>query len=1167
MEPSEHLMPNQPTLQKLSLFEIDRLIFTKMSSKESLYEYFSDKNLIRNTLISLDFNRLKMLFNKRELEIDEFVETVYSVIKLPPNQQIYAIIGIVELFENIATENKGRKKSSFKPFIDYVIDNFAKSDNCTAKLTLLNSKTVANLPHVKKSDLAFMNSQFAEIQKENNDFQFKINVHSSKTNSNSFSTSVNISLYDPTSQTFYIVLEGVLKVYLFDGNCNCITHLIPKNASNVKEINFLSLALSDKTNKLAALMTDDTISFWDISDNYFEINLNFYKHTKAKQRHLFFSTIFQAFVTVETPICLNLWNLNNGTIQETIKVCQHTNSKEEIVLRSVTELKDLEMFLIISEQNEVILFDSNKNQINLQKTLKMNKLIQVIYSYKSQALIFICNDYNINVLKLEYQKSSYEINYVGKLLGHLHLVRCGCLIDTRDILLSIDEGSVIKLWDLYSMKCIQSVQLQKLSFIRSVYFMPKNGNIIIMSKKVNQYRLQISQHTELNEDNTIQSIYFDPIRIRFVVFRKFDCVFVNAQTGRPTLITSTDLFSKIKKKIQTESVRVVRNGGQFLIGDADGHVHFVDYKLSQINQPIKTTGAVKFIFFDKKFGLHVIISSNSISLNRLANNSLKDNCSLLRRISFGLDDKISLKIVRIKMKLNLLLFVGNLNILYFVNYEYFKIPLQVQFDENIPIIDLAIIGSLGIAIVIMKNGMVQFLEIEINDSLPNFSFKLNDIGCFHSGVSLVSNSLFRKVRQTNSEMCLYELYLGTEEGCLHKFDIEKWIQKIKPKANYCERPAFNENKTNMTNFSSELKNIKRINFDQIEPTKIFDNDKMSVFKNNSQELMMNSFCFKVFKEKLAYLAVLAQTEDFIICASKHSNIKIISFKGNLLASLDLDLPFPKKWDFKFELAFHRTAFIQKALEISVKINAKQTKDVTHEIICLKFPESANSNSLFVTEPLKCMNKISSNEQVLTMGQYFTPPAPETLELIEDFTNIRLRKLKNTLDNKRNMKSDIMNYKMLPSNYSYNNLASISGSHIFLPAIKANFKDHSNSFYVKKMENDDKEKMRKFLFEGFVPEHSKKEPQNLQNQESPKTSGMKKTSLNFPQNKQEVKLKLKKFNILNVDLFENIQKLKAQTLNIQQKIKASRFNDDKISSEYKDVKKFVSSLNLKKRNLV
>lgn len=84
----------------------------------------------------------------------------------------------------------------------------------------------------------------------------------------------------------------------------------------------------------------------------------------------------------------------------------------------------------------------------MEKNSKIKNFLKIIYSIKYQAFIIITHDNNIPVFKLELHDQFFELNFIGRLIGHLSFVLCGCLIEEIGILVTIDENIVVKFWDI-----------------------------------------------------------------------------------------------------------------------------------------------------------------------------------------------------------------------------------------------------------------------------------------------------------------------------------------------------------------------------------------------------------------------------------------------------------------------------------------------------------------------------------------------------------------------------------------------------------------------------------------------------------------------------------------------------------------------------------------------
>lgn len=1151
-----------------------RLSTLRLQSGDFAFDHFTGESFIRNYLITMDFSRLDDIFHSRELELLEFLQAILGSLKVPQNLRVFAVVGLTQLFDAVSTSVKDVRRCGLKPFVNFLIESFSAQAGIGARLSLLNSGNVLGMAHKQHADLALMNSQFAEVRCDRSDVHVRLDVNSSKTNSKSFSTSVNVSLFDQRAGLFFVVLEGLMKVFVFDRNCDFVRTLVPKAELHTKEVGIVSLAVSEEHRKLAALLSDDSLSFWDARDNFFEINISFArfvdksqkgtedsgKYPDKPQKHLFFSFIFNAFVTVENPVAFNVWDLSTGTVSKRMSVGNCGSSREEARFRSVLELRDLEMFLVVSEQNDVLLYDHKRNRIALQKSLKMNKLLQVVYSYRSQALVLLCNDYNVNVFKLSYERGSYEINYVGKLYGHLNLVRCGCLLETMDIFLTVDEGSTVKFWSLYTLKCIQTVEVQKLSFIRAVHHLEGHNALVLMSKKLNHHRLEVKFQQEREADNTIKRIVFDVDRLRLIVFRRFDFVLVSLVTGRPLALASNQLLAQNGRKTSTETVCVIRGGLEFIIGDCDGQASFTDCALRQFSKSIRSQGNVKNIFFDKKFSVYVVVTTSQIALHKPDFNSASRSFNILRRITFSPEDKLEVELIRMHPKLNLIVLAANRNELYFVNYEQFKMPMVVNFPENECIVDLLVIGKFGVLLVVMKSGLLYAVEVDPNHSAPSFNFKTTLLGTFETTASDVTTCTVRKVRVPEKELIEYELLLGTEQGKVFRVELAQWLSNLKVKSSYCDRPSFNSRKTNMTTFANELKNIKKMNVESLD----FQTAQ------NIAPLGTVSGEYKVFKKRVSGVQVLRQSSDFYLVYSGSSKLKIVDLNWQKLASLDLRFPFPKQWDFKFEHEYHRAPLIDRAIALLKQLDqndGQQVNNSTHE---LSKNDEEPKEALFVTELPDGIDFPKTEEKVLTMGAYFAPKNRGPLELVENFTNGRLRKLKNMLDNKQNMKGDIMNYeKASACNADKQQKQLQNMTQNITNAIKQEIKN-SNNLLTRKMTGNEKQKLRTFLFEDLDTDR----PAKLKRARKSQGPGNFRISFqakpqqpDVPPQKQTAKTiyKAPKLNNdLNFDLSDTIRELHERAFQINQKIKNAKTSEKQIGSEFTSVRLFMKSLDVKKK---
>ena len=323
----------------------------------------------------------------------------------------------------------------------------------------------------------------------------------------------------------------------------------------------------------------NTLAFWDRRDKDFELTINLGQHTREPQSEIFFSRIYNEFVTVERATCFNVWDLDGPGIRKRVRLLEPSPGDSELRLLDFLELTALQLFLITTSRNEIIIYDTRREFVVLSKALRVKKINAIVYSQNSHAIILVTHDNNLPVFKLESKLGTYEINFVGWLIGHLNFVRSGCLIEALDCLITIDEGSIVKFWSLRDMLCLRTVDIKRRSFVKKIFFIPSTNSLAIISKKINIFKLSLNQEQPANEsDNRLISAFLDTRNALIMVFRRFDYVIVCAQTGRVKKVFDYGNASGGRRSdgAMAHSVIVAHHGFGFYLGDSEGHVKLFD---------------------------------------------------------------------------------------------------------------------------------------------------------------------------------------------------------------------------------------------------------------------------------------------------------------------------------------------------------------------------------------------------------------------------------------------------------------------------------------------------------------------------------------------------------------------------------------------------------------
>ncbi len=123
---------------------------------------------------------------------------------------------------------------------------------------------------------------------------------------------------------------------------------------------------------------------------------------------------------------MNIWDLNNINLICSYQLLENSKSCS---IKIIKEIISLNSFFIITNDKRFVIFNKTSLSMGLNKKLMVKTILKIFYSTNFQAIILITNDNNIPILKLENKKSSLELNFIGKLIGHLSLIVSGCFVE------------------------------------------------------------------------------------------------------------------------------------------------------------------------------------------------------------------------------------------------------------------------------------------------------------------------------------------------------------------------------------------------------------------------------------------------------------------------------------------------------------------------------------------------------------------------------------------------------------------------------------------------------------------------------------------------------------------------------------------------------------------
>lgn len=150
-------------------------------------------------------------------------------------------------------------------------------------------------------------------------------------------------------------------------------------------------------------------------------------------------------------------------------------------------MSQLKLLFLSTREKEFFIFDAKKRQLVLDKRLQLKTTNKILYSQKFQAVFMITQDTNVPVLKLDYPEDTFELNFIGRLVGHLNPIMSGDFIEALGILATVDERVIIKFWDVQRMCCLKTVEIQGKAHVKNLIVISQQQKLVLVSKKINMY--------------------------------------------------------------------------------------------------------------------------------------------------------------------------------------------------------------------------------------------------------------------------------------------------------------------------------------------------------------------------------------------------------------------------------------------------------------------------------------------------------------------------------------------------------------------------------------------------------------------------------------------------------------------------------------------------------
>lgn len=672
------------------------------------------------------------------------------------------------------------------------------------------------------------------------------------------------------------------------------------------------------------MFSNNSLSFWDYPEFDFELNFNL-SEVGARQKTVFYSDIISKYCTLEESFKIRVWDIETNSLADTHIIKPITKQKITCMSRTALanfswsalvpnqisilyECEELSLWLILTSKNVLLAYDIENKRLMMEKHLNLKSIVKFIYSVKHKALIAVCRNTNLSIFELKYVASSYEMKFITNMAGHITFIVDADYFENIDILASIDDNCIVKLWNLENLTCCRTIELEGKAAVKGMFFLKDHYQISIITRKINVYRIEHNiQENEEKEINHIIDLYYCENEKLFYIFKSTELVFINAKDGTVRAIYKYNKKNEdTKNYIVANKVVVFNEGKRFYLADTNGNITIYTIKLADKVSLLSHKLPVNQIYRDQKHNLTITISSDTMCVQDLKEKDKCDKYVAIKKVENIFDGCRVIKFLEINLELNLFMIGFGDNKVYVFDYEFGKLYACIELDHTENIEDLKTFGSKGFVIIITSSYQIIVL---------NYTCDLNASG-LKCNFEVISTQRL-PIKATNDRIisCYFDdkkylltkdcvdilLCISLDSGAMIIFQMNDIIDRFEDKQPYYSKISYNVKRTHTCNFNSEVSNIRTYRLHLTDESEDID----EMYKENYY-LIKNRLATKPLFTILSNIAawdrpyqikqLLNYHKPLILSTDNRFCFKVQNLEGNNIILYDIREPLPLIWN-------------------------------------------------------------------------------------------------------------------------------------------------------------------------------------------------------------------------------------------------------------------------------
>ncbi|EAR87863.2 WD domain, G-beta repeat protein (macronuclear) [Tetrahymena thermophila SB210] len=712
---------NIQSSQNIQTKEVDELVIKILTYRNKtngrVYDTINQDYLL-NLLDKTKIIEIEKSFPTKGLDIIDFVRLFLNNIPHREDETLYLAISLIDLFKRISENLNLSSTIQMKHITSVICDRMQEKNSAQYKI-----QTVL-MPEPQKFRLDASTIRSIDIDpppiygRYDDDLQRLVKQKIKTDSMHHLNHRIKTGVYAKDIKRIISLDSLSDRINMYSIDCELKQFIRPKSNQPQEKISsdiiIFSFAWSERQERLGATLKDFSLCFWDRSDNFkYEKQISIQSFMSDYQTNIWYLEFPNCWVTTDAKNQLYEWDLEKEIVKRTL-----SSPKIKHTIFEVIEIPELKLVAVGSSDRLITIWDFNKGSMVQCIEFFKAGIHSVVYFKSYQVLV--CGGFQNNISLHQIDPKYLDVNNKGLLIGHQSMITAIDCVEKTPMIISSDDSGTIKIWDIRTLKCIQTVDCGQRTVITKIINLYPKGRLCFLGTRINVIDFDeadlIIKKTN-NQDDTF------PIKVEnnsndLIVVTRKDIRFVDIDTGKIKQIF-VGLLNDAEDEIT--AFKQIEQGSKFILGNHRGEISLHSIQngelINKLHSHQNEVTSIRIDYLNK-----LLISAGWDSNIKIQ--YLTDSGSDIKREIINCFYNKEVTIVEVSVYHNLLFAASNSEFIYVFDYEFAKLLYCIELENKVEVQAMSVVNGFSLLLISANNGFIYI----INFSKKEYLFTARLIG-------------------------------------------------------------------------------------------------------------------------------------------------------------------------------------------------------------------------------------------------------------------------------------------------------------------------------------------------------------------------------------------------------------------------------------------------------